>query len=249
MSSKDESKDEWSGIGPDRIQKVWSEIKGTKQIGEMSRENAVVVIERATDRVVNVAFLAYDTDSFDQVVRDSVRDSILECVLQSMDRRYNIRGMYDHVGWYGVIKEKIVHLPETLRRHKRKHEARIRAREALKKKMKNVDRMVSGLGSGTVSMTANRSPFLTFIYFAICTSVFFFSLSPFTIRTMHARKPGLFVVSDLIFHAYHGTYDQLWYFSMMKSIWMRVYGPSSSVLGGNSLEDLKTWLDERSREL
>ena len=176
MSSKDESKDEWSGIGPDRIQKVWSEIKGTKQIGEMSRENAVVVIERATDRVVNVAFLAYDTDSFDQVVRDSVRDSILECVLQSMDRRYNIRGMYDHVGWYGVIKEKIVHLPETLRRHKRKHEARIRAREALKKKMKNVDRMVSGLGSGTVSMTANRSPFLTFIYFAICTS-FFFSLS------------------------------------------------------------------------
>ena len=169
MSSKDESKDEWSGIGSDRINKVWSEIKGTKEIGELSRENAVVVIERATDRVVNVAFRAYDTDSFDQVVRDSVRDSILECVLQSMDRRYNARKTYDRVGWYGAIKEKIVHLPETLGRHKRKHEARIRAREALKKKMKNVDRMVSGLGSGTVSMTANRSPVISFIYFAICT--------------------------------------------------------------------------------
>ena len=163
------TKDEWPGIEADRIKKVWSEVKDTDRIDEMSRENAKVLIESVTERAIDVAY-AETGSSFDQVVLDSVRDSISECVLQSVDRRFNDRKTYDFVGWYCAIKVKIAHLPETLRRHKRKHEARIRARETLKKKMKNIDRMVSGLGNGTISMTVNRSPVMTFIYFSICTS-------------------------------------------------------------------------------
>ena len=41
-----------------------------------SRENAGG--DRESDDWSNAAFLAYYTDSFDQVVRDCVRDSILE---------------------------------------------------------------------------------------------------------------------------------------------------------------------------
>lgn len=60
---------------------------------------------------------------------------------------------------------------------------------------------------------------------------------------------GIFVVCDLIFHAYHGTYDQLWYFSIMKSIWVRVFGESSATFGSSGIEELKDWLDKKSREL
>jgi hypothetical protein len=245
---------ERKGVTSIEIKNVWNRVEDTKKIGDMSRESARDVIERVTERTMDVVFQRHDVDGgkYDQVVRDSVRDSVSECVLQSMDRRFSNSKKYDFVGWYCAMKVKIDHFPETLQRHQTKHEARIKAREAMKKKMIHVDKMVSGLGNGTVSMSANRSPLMTLIYFSICTSPFL-SLS---LSHRHKNKrtittiTGLFVVCDLIVHAYHGTYDQLWYFSMMKSVWKKLYGGSSpSDMNGSGLEELKHWLDERSREL